>query len=606
MKQKTVAPFSFHCVICFDAFDVDHRPPVVLPCGHTYVCEPCSKRLNKCMECRTSLFVKPAMSYPSFPPQPPSSPQPRHSRNYGGSMTNPRFISPQMSSSPNTVMTPMEQIPLPLPKNLVMISLMEAAARRNRVRHEAKNCITKKPKERDFQNIDDDEMVLDGIDSFASVCGTYIVRERHGLLVQGNNPNKVQENFVHFPLESYQASSKVTINNLCNNLAIKGQNTNLKYVKNEDSEVSNNSDVRIQEQLSMESHCNENFHVSRDKLSLSIRSEQISLFAKPFKQPLVLHYGQKVQVVDFIDGVARLARNQGFIIANRSQLGKVGEPLEKACIIEGMMNSARKTKVDLEKELEKVVRTEKFLLKDLQEILSRPEEYPVIEEAIFPTVHQKVKYSDKEPLGLSSNQRSTKDSQKLEITREYTKRSSSPVSPSSFSSFNEVDDIPILHDVAFLDSCNHSPSLQIQSASSIDRRVNGFMTNKKKYFYSKLLRGRRSVNLGEVNEAVEMNYKESSSLNPRVPNLCLRKGSADNQSNSSEEVIDYRTGLDFRTGLSCHLALNSTRKNGRRVPQLFRNEIRMMGEHRGIASIKPIRKLSGMITSPCLKSKKTW
>jgi len=112
------------------------------------------------------------------------------------------------------------------------------------------------------------------------------------------------------------------------------------------------------------------------------------------------------------------------------------------------------------------------------------------------------------------------------------------------------------------------------------------------------------MNLGEVDEAVEMNYKDSFNSNPQIS--CLQKCVIDNHSNSSEEAINYRTGLDFRTGLSCHLALNSTRKNGRRVPQLFRNEIRMMGEHRGIASIKPIRKLSGMITSPCLKSKKTW
>merc|ERR1712147_530778 len=102
---------------------------------------------------------------------------------------------------------------------------------------------------------------------------------------------------------------------------------------------------------------------------------------------------------------------------------------------------------------------ENFLVKDLQKTLSRPEDYPVIEEATFPTSHQTEKYIDKESFGLSSNQLSTKGSQKLEITREYTTRSSSPVSSPSFSSFNGVDETPILHDVVFLDSCNHSPSL---------------------------------------------------------------------------------------------------------------------------------------------------
>lgn len=50
---------DLHCIICFDAFTLDERPPVILPCGHTYVCAQCAKRLDKCMECRKPLFIKP-------------------------------------------------------------------------------------------------------------------------------------------------------------------------------------------------------------------------------------------------------------------------------------------------------------------------------------------------------------------------------------------------------------------------------------------------------------------------------------------------------------------------------------------------------------------
>ena len=61
--------FSFHCMICFEEFHPEDRYPVVLPCGHTYVCHLCANRLDKCMECRTPLYelVQPPKMPPSAP-----------------------------------------------------------------------------------------------------------------------------------------------------------------------------------------------------------------------------------------------------------------------------------------------------------------------------------------------------------------------------------------------------------------------------------------------------------------------------------------------------------------------------------------------------------
>mmetsp|Transcript_30684 Transcript_30684/g.65194 ORF Transcript_30684/g.65194 Transcript_30684/m.65194 type:complete len:879 (+) Transcript_30684:81-2717(+) len=78
--------FSFHCMICFEEFDPQTNYPVVLPCGHTYVCVECANRLDKCMECRTPLTIK--VEAPPPPPPggggavPPSTPGPN--RNSGG------------------------------------------------------------------------------------------------------------------------------------------------------------------------------------------------------------------------------------------------------------------------------------------------------------------------------------------------------------------------------------------------------------------------------------------------------------------------------------------------------------------------------------------
>jgi hypothetical protein len=40
-NQNMASPFSFHCIICIEEFDQRDRYPVVLPCGHTYVCNQC-------------------------------------------------------------------------------------------------------------------------------------------------------------------------------------------------------------------------------------------------------------------------------------------------------------------------------------------------------------------------------------------------------------------------------------------------------------------------------------------------------------------------------------------------------------------------------------
>merc|ERR1719174_3422972 len=68
--------------------------------------------------------------------------------------------------------------------------------------------------------------------------------------------------------------------------------------------------------------------------------------------------GQKVQVVAFESGVAKLARNSGFIVANSSsQLVKVGEPRDKSCRLEGLLDVVRSGVQKLEEDLEENRRT---------------------------------------------------------------------------------------------------------------------------------------------------------------------------------------------------------------------------------------------------------
>jgi hypothetical protein len=92
----TSSAFSFHCMICFEEFDPLTNYPVVLPCGHTYVCIECANRIDKCMECREPLIAK---------------------------IEIPREMSRGKNGPTKNHVTQR----LPLPKNAVLLSLIQAS-----------------------------------------------------------------------------------------------------------------------------------------------------------------------------------------------------------------------------------------------------------------------------------------------------------------------------------------------------------------------------------------------------------------------------------------------------------------------------------------------
>lgn len=164
VAAATAAVVPFHCIVCFDEFSLtQNRPPVVLPCGHTYVCAPCAKRLKRCMECREPLF------YTFKPPSNARTPAPPAPSMYG------RY-------SPNAPSTPpyppqqqlQQQIPCSIPKNIVLISMMEAAERQAReLRDDTNGSMSVAEEEEEY----DLNRILAGLTTFAGPCGTYAVKE---------------------------------------------------------------------------------------------------------------------------------------------------------------------------------------------------------------------------------------------------------------------------------------------------------------------------------------------------------------------------------------------------------------------------------------------
>ena len=191
------------------------------------------------MECREPLFLPGKKAPVSNPP----------------SYRNGRY-------SPSTPPTPVQttpNIPLPIPKNLVLLAMMEAAEhqaivdRKAEADEEGSGDVSDDSDEDEPETFNLDK-IIGSISTMSGPCGTYAVVERNGLIVLSRDPRKDH------------------------------------HLRSGEQNVSN--DEKKDEENS-------------------------------YREPMEIKYGQKVQVVELHDGVATLARGQGFVIASMSgQLAK--------------------------------------------------------------------------------------------------------------------------------------------------------------------------------------------------------------------------------------------------------------------------------------------
>lgn len=267
-----VNALSFHCMICFEEFHHADRYPVVLPCGHTYVCHICAEKLDKCMECRTLLTW--SIPIPNAPR--PGSPNIHNTRGWS---------SGRASSSRANMKTPppiaTEKKRLPLPKNVVLLSLMEATELALELEHTTTRIDSLLGEEEHDETDDDDEeeKIKVGTSLTIGACGTYVVAEKDGLEVYPSRPS--------VPLDKETSFDE----------------------KDMPSEEDVNSLVRF-------FHLDHKIEVSHAEGNLkSPSSEDSGLIA--------LHYADRVQIVSFDDdGWAKLARGYGYVRATPRQLVK--------------------------------------------------------------------------------------------------------------------------------------------------------------------------------------------------------------------------------------------------------------------------------------------
>ena len=337
---------SLHCVICFEEFDLQNRTPVVLSCGHTYVCIICAKRLKRCMECREPLFWN--------PPRPPINhlyphlgshavgtgrysrhPRQQHQHPHRYSPGNNAQTTPPHPGSGRGIsgQEKKEEVALPLPKNVVLMEMIEAKERQERLIMEAKKKRQELQKQRRKEKLEplrreeqysisnEKEVTLDEDqqqqqNELAAAVSTTIPTSSGSNLMDDEEETEDDDTYdddeevsLSLPLGDPSLNcGYAALSGRCGTYAVK-DSTGLVVLSHDPNrqhyqQKHDDDEKKEQERSPLDS-------------SLLMYDDQ------PRREPFTLEEGQKVQVVGVDEqGVYQLARGAGFIVATVNQLVK--------------------------------------------------------------------------------------------------------------------------------------------------------------------------------------------------------------------------------------------------------------------------------------------
>lgn len=117
---------------------------------------------------------------------------------------NARYSRYSPPAPPSPIKAP-EPIPLPIPKNVVLLALLEAAERQSMMAASVMD-ISQDDIEDDISGQGEEDggelkRIIAGMESLAGSCGTYAVREEEGLAVLPHDPRKRHHEQVRDPAE---------------------------------------------------------------------------------------------------------------------------------------------------------------------------------------------------------------------------------------------------------------------------------------------------------------------------------------------------------------------------------------------------------------------
>ena len=402
---------SFHCMICYEEFDTHTIYPVVMPCGHTYVCCICASKIDKCMECRTSLFKEiptpvsnsnsnsdilqnDAVGYRSFTVVRPLR---RTRQNSDTNQNQNHNRSHSHGGSPRQLTK--ERIPLP--KNVVLMSLIESSQLVQDTAHN--QIITKGLAHFSLQQgkgqgqgqglgngqqpADDDDREEDrigiGADFATAACGTYAVKCKQGLKIV---PKRIHDHDQNISRPRSRSQPRSQSRSQARSRPLSDGRKNHKF------SLMDVEDDYDEDETHTNSHSNSNSNSSKlsatdDSWKRNVEEIVVNNGKKKMHNhadEIMLSYGDRVQVVSIVDNWAKLARGYGYVyLEHDSDLVKVGGTLDKAASIEAMIYSLSHCRNKL---LEAKVGAESdaiALLKELQSTLIQEQDVTVIGAEAF-------------------------------------------------------------------------------------------------------------------------------------------------------------------------------------------------------------------------------
>jgi len=474
------------------------------------------------MECREPLSLTlPSSSTNTTGATQSSSPATRHGlNNVTNSALSSRYQRHAAPAQPPANKKPPETVPLPIPRNVLMISLLEAAERQEKLFGEAlfvdesmetsmlstdADVVTSASQDEDEEM----ERILLGIEAMTGPCGTYVVKDPDGLDVLPFDPRRHKEDL--------------------------------------DLEGTNSIDLPDQEEA---------FDASL-----------------PIQEPFTIRHRQTVQVIGASDGVFKLARSAGYIVANENQLVKVGTPLEKSCQLEGMKHLVDLRKQDLHQQLDelqgkfdRIMRLSVGLQIRTKEVLSTEPDHPVISEAPDDE-------SDKSTANRS-NEIATPDASNSPKVMQSPARD---FIVASTSHEVEVTESPVVEHYAL-----RTPNTI--DNSELDREFAEDTTNFSNAILPLELVTCGSGFFGPTHVETSGSFDsiiDAPAVRPRLSPPPLPTSMSPNASAS----------IDFSTGLSGHRGLTKTRSGRNGGNTAPARQIRMMGAHRGLGTVRPRQRL---------------
>jgi len=580
---------SLHCMICIEEFSCKDRPPVVLPCGHTYICLQCAERLDKCMECRMPLFMavpKPSAAAPHHHPNDPVTPS-----RYSARSPSTRYHNHQHHhhdpTTPKATPQPPVKRRLPLPKNVVLLSLIEAAELAAREAAEIRqNRLTGSPADASVVGMEDEEKIRQGTSLAISESGTYSVAIKEGLQVYPSIPTDStctpmvdddecddSDNHNH-----NGGSSRNYKNNITSDDDDDGGEGD-----QQEHEVSAQSIDSVVQFFHME-HKMEN--VARSNSIRSVGSNNGSGRCKmdtndDGNEGLLavqrLNYGDRVQVVSTTaDGWAKLARGYGYVRSGNQQLVKVGSPTDRACKLEALMRLLASQNERLKRDQKKVESRFLSLMKELQTSLLTDEDLTIFVP---------------ESLNSDIEVRDEGDGQEVRLGEARPKSppglNHTPLKPRPM----ERPITPPVADAARGFFCSTDVFENVMPITPSMPGTAPILPS------SSVISGARS---GVVQSALPAMIQRTASNEQRI----FRTTSQPTGSSSSpgsvrnhaqvvwREMRDRPVGIDFRTGMSGHHGLSRTHTHPHDFLESSRSRTEYLGmsNHTGLTMWKPTRK----------------